>query len=263
MKVESIRLECGPQEFEVEIAVLGKGPPLVFLHALDGTEGAAPLLKTLAQDFTVYAPSHPGFGASSLPAGMMSMDDLAYFYLDLLAHLDLAGVTLVGSSLGGWLACEILVKDSSRFSDVILAGPLGYWQTDRRRNVLFDIFSVPAETWPGLFCETPTGFPAAHNGMAPDALLRIARNREAATLFGWSPHMSNPKLNQRLHRINKPVLMAWGSADRIAPVSYREGFASAVPSAKMEVLEGCGHFVHADNPGELAKMIARVSLKRT
>ena len=217
METSSIRLDCGAQQFEVETIILGQGPPLVFLHGIDEVEGATELLELLAQRFTVHAPSHPGFGASSLPSGTTSMDDLAYFYLDYLGHLDLRDVTLVGASLGGWLACEILVRDSSRFLAVALAAPLGFKKTAAMRNPLRDIFSLPEDTWPGLFCEKPAVFPAPSNDMAPASLLRIARDREAAALFGWSPYMTNPKLNQRLHRIASPALLVWGDADKIAP----------------------------------------------
>ena len=50
---------------ELEFFQAGGGPPLLFLHGLDGIEGAAPLQRELAKNFTVYAPSHPGFGASA------------------------------------------------------------------------------------------------------------------------------------------------------------------------------------------------------
>jgi len=55
----------------------------------------------------VIAPTHPGFGHAALPDWIDSVDDLAYIYLDLLYALDLRDVTVVGTSLGGWLAAEI------------------------------------------------------------------------------------------------------------------------------------------------------------
>ena len=72
----------------------------------------APVLDALARGGRVIAPSHPGFGASQLPKGMSTVDDLSYFYLDLLEQLDLDDVLVVGVGLGGWIAAEIAVKDS-------------------------------------------------------------------------------------------------------------------------------------------------------
>jgi pimeloyl-ACP methyl ester carboxylesterase len=44
------------------------------------------------------------------------MSDLAMFYLDLLEEAGLGNIHLIGNSLGGWLAAEILVRDRARFS---------------------------------------------------------------------------------------------------------------------------------------------------
>src|SRR5688500_2462283 len=77
----------------LELIVKGEGAPLLFLHGMDGVEGCAKINDLLARGFTVYAPSHPGFGASELPRAYSSIDDLAYFYLDLLEHFDLRDVT--------------------------------------------------------------------------------------------------------------------------------------------------------------------------
>ena len=71
------------------------------------------MLTELAKGGRVIAPSHPGFGTSQLPKGMTSVDDVSYFYLDLLEALDLHDVLVVGVGLGGWIAAEIAVKDSS------------------------------------------------------------------------------------------------------------------------------------------------------
>ena len=71
------------------------------------------MLTELAKGGRVIAPSHPGFGTSQLPKGMTTVDDLSYFYLDLLEQLDLRDVLVVGVGLGGWIAAEIAVKDST------------------------------------------------------------------------------------------------------------------------------------------------------
>ena len=94
----------------------GQGRPILFLHPGIGIDPAAPVLTELAKGGRVIAPSHPGFGTSQLPKGMTSVDDVSYFYLDLLEQLDLRDVLVVGVGLGGWLAAEIAVKNSTRLS---------------------------------------------------------------------------------------------------------------------------------------------------
>ena len=78
----------------------GKGRPILFLHPGIGIDPAAPVLAELARGGRVIAPSHPGFGASQLPKGMTSVDDVSYFYRDLLDQLDLRDVLAVGVEIG-------------------------------------------------------------------------------------------------------------------------------------------------------------------
>src|SRR4051794_28014270 len=82
---------------KVEVYEQGSGPPLLFLHPHTGNDPGAAALRRLARDFTVVAPSHPSFGRSDLPRWMKTVDDLSYFYLDLIETLDLRKVTLVGA----------------------------------------------------------------------------------------------------------------------------------------------------------------------
>jgi len=72
----------------VELIERGHGKPLLFLHPEIGIEPAAAVLDQLANRTRVLAPVHPGFGRSEQPKSFDTVDDLAYFYLDLLEHLD-------------------------------------------------------------------------------------------------------------------------------------------------------------------------------
>ena len=87
----------------------GIGQPLLFLHPGIGIDAKAPVLGYLSRAHRLIVPTHPGFGSSELPKGMSTVDDLAYFYLDLLEALDLREVALVGVSFGAWIAAEIAV----------------------------------------------------------------------------------------------------------------------------------------------------------
>src|SRR3954452_18107575 len=94
----------------VEYVEKGHGRPLLFLHPGIGLDPQAPVLDRMAERARVIAPSHPGFGGSEQPRHFSTVDDLAYFYLDLLDQLDLKDVTVVGVSLGGYIAAEMPIK---------------------------------------------------------------------------------------------------------------------------------------------------------
>src|SRR5436305_1144312 len=65
------------------------------------------------------------FGASDTPEWLDTIADLANFYLEFLDQLDLRDVHLVGSSLGGWIAADLAVRNASRLASLTLAGAAG------------------------------------------------------------------------------------------------------------------------------------------
>jgi pimeloyl-ACP methyl ester carboxylesterase len=243
------------QGVKLELVVKGKGAPLLFLHGMDGIEGCARIIEILARDFTVYAPSHPGFGASELPRSFSTVDDLAYFYLDLLDHFDLRAVTVVGFSLGGWIAAEILVKDASRVARLVLGAPLGLRTGERRTTHVTDLFMLDPKEADATMQATPAAQNVNLAALPERALERIARNAEAVCLFGWSPYLYNPKLHLRLHRIKVPTVLLWGEDDRFAPLGYAKRFAAQLREGRLETLTACGHRIYVDRPEVAAARI--------
>ena len=73
----------------VELRRAGAGEKLLFLHAGDGAAPAERLIGELAKTYSVVAPSHPGFDGSDLPDHFSTVEDLGYFYLDLIEALGL------------------------------------------------------------------------------------------------------------------------------------------------------------------------------
>src|SRR5471032_1489992 len=120
----------------------GSGPPLLFLHPGIGIDPKAPVLDLLARNHRVIAPTHPGFGNSDLPKGMSTVDDLSYFYLDLLEAHDLREVAVVGVSFGAWIAAEIAVKTTERLSRLVLANAVGIKVADRETRDIVDIWAL-------------------------------------------------------------------------------------------------------------------------
>jgi pimeloyl-ACP methyl ester carboxylesterase len=92
---------------ELEIFERGRGEPLFYLHGGAGVGSDIPFLELIAKERRVIAPSHPGFGRSSLPDWLDSVDDINHVYLELMDRLGLMRVDLVGFSIGGWIAAEI------------------------------------------------------------------------------------------------------------------------------------------------------------
>jgi len=241
---------------DVEIIEAGSGRPLLFLHPMIGLRSAAPALAALAAQGRIIAPSHPGFGRSERPADFDSVDDLAFFYLDLMAELDLREAVLIGCDIGGWIAAEIAVRSTERIAALVLAGATGIRVGDRDMQDLADIFALPKAEVDRLSFHDPVHAALDIAAMSEAEVTALARNREATALYGWSPYLHHPKLRGRLRRAAVPALVLWGEQDGIAPVAYGRAYAQALPNARFETIAACGHYPHIEQPDIFAARIA-------
>jgi pimeloyl-ACP methyl ester carboxylesterase len=239
----------------IEMIERGQGRPLLFLHPGIGIAADAPVLDALAARARVLAPTHPGFGHSEVPKGFDSVDDLAYFYLDMLDQLALDDVAVVGVSLGGWIAAAIAIKSTARISRLVLANAVGIKVGGREQRDIADIFAVTEDELLALaYCDPKAG-KRDYKAM-PDAEVKAAaRNREATARYAWSPYMHDPKLKGRLHRIRIPTLLLWGTHDRVLSEPYGRAYCAAIPGARFQPIARAGHFPHLEQPQEFADKV--------
>ncbi|MPZ41241.1 MAG: alpha/beta fold hydrolase [Rhizobiales bacterium] len=233
----------------------GTGTPLLFLHPGIGIDRAAPVLDRLASHARLIAPTHPGFGNSEQPPTFDSVDDLSYFYLDLLDELDLKNVTLVGVSLGGWIAAAMAIKSTARIARLVLANPVGIKVGGRETRDIADIYAMPEKEFNERAYADPTIGARDYKTMAEADVRAAARNREATARYAWSPYMHDPKLKARLHRIKIPTLFLWGDCDRILSEHYGRAYASMIPGARFELVAKAGHFPHLEQADKFARRV--------
>jgi pimeloyl-ACP methyl ester carboxylesterase len=232
----------------LELVDRGDGRPLLFLHAGEGLAPERPWLEYLSRSHRVIAPWHPGYGNSPLIDGSGSVDDLAYLYLDLAAELELENAVLVGAYLGGWVAAEMMVRSTARFSHLVLVDPLGIKLRGRDERDIADMHALPHAEYLRLAWADPARDAVDFTQLPDSELAAIARGREAFALYGWKPYMHNPRLKRWLHRIDRPALLLWGAEDRIVTPAYGEGWRQAIPGAGLETIPGAGHFPHWEQP---------------
>ena len=240
---------------KVETIDRGKGRPILFLHPSIGIDPAAPVLAALAKAGRVIAPSHPGFGNSELPKGMSTVDDLSYFYLDLIEQLDLKDMLVVGVGIGAWLAAEIATKTTERLSQLVMVNAVGVKVGDRETRDIVDIWALTADEFNAIAYFDPKAGQHDYKNLPAAESLTAARNREATARLAWSPYMHNPKLKRRLHRIDIPTLFLWGAADRVLSEPYGRAYCAMIPGARFESIERAGHFPHVEQPEDVARRV--------
>jgi pimeloyl-ACP methyl ester carboxylesterase len=216
----------------------GKGPPLVFLHGAGGHTGWLPFMEALSAEFAVFAPEHPGFGRSDDPPWLDDVADLAYFYLDLLAALGLDGVHLMGTSLGGWIAAELAVRNTARLKSLTLIGAVGVTAAG---EPIDDIFRMPVDENLRRFYADPARAARRLATLAQADPELIARNRAIVARLAYRPRFHNPQLAKWLHRITVPTLLVWGEKDGLVPPRFGEAYRALIPGSRLVILPDAGH----------------------
>src|SRR6185437_5201499 len=112
----------------------GQGPPVILLHGLGGTKASfLPTVSALADEFTLIAPDHLGFGESEKPIG--APYDAKFFAKSitaLLDELDIDSAHTIGNSMGGRVALELGIRYPDRVNKLVLLSPSLAWLKDRK-----------------------------------------------------------------------------------------------------------------------------------
>lgn len=242
---------------DLEVFRGGVGPTLLLLHGSYGWWGWEQVHDRLAERFDVFAPSHPGFGRSARPPKVDTIDDLAYYYLDLIADR-FAPAAVVGFGLGGWIACEMAVRCPHAIPRLVLVDSVGIKISDRESRDIADPFILPADAIQAMMWHDPSArsVPIPSPQLPEATNERMLRNQEAAMVYGWKPFMHNPKLRQRLHRVTCPSLVVWGEEDRIVNAAYGRAIAEAIPGARFLALPDAGHYPHREQTEAFVQAVA-------
>jgi pimeloyl-ACP methyl ester carboxylesterase len=232
---------------ELELFEDGAGPPLLLLHPGRGFVAGDAHVAMLARTRHLIAPSHPGFGRSSLPMWLDHPADIAHVYLELLDTLGLAQVDVIGGSIGGWITAEMAAMAPERFGRIVLVGPVGVKIGPSDKLDMPDVFAMRPENLPELLFHDPSKRrdPAT---MSDEELAVTVRNWETLALLAWEPYMHNPKLRHRLHRVKNPVLFLRGASDGLISADYIAKYAGLLPNARVEPIPGAGHVPESEQP---------------
>lgn len=238
----------------------GSGEALLYLHGANGVTGPQPFMETLARGHDLWVPEHPGFGQSDEPGWLGNIHDLAYFYLDFLRAQKLSRVHVVGSSIGGWLALEMAVRDTSRMASLTLIGPSGIRAPGVQAGDIF-LWS-PEELVRNTFHDAALAQKVLAMPQTPEQQEIALKNRYTLARLAWEPRLYDPHLHKWLKRIDVPSLIVWGEEDRILPAAWAEAFRVAMPQAQIRLIPNCGHLPQTEKPAEFCDILQKFLARR-
>lgn len=239
----------------------GAGPPLLLLHGL-GSSGKdwEAIVPTLAAHHRVVVPDVRGHGRSEKPAGPYGVPLFARDIAAFCDRLGLSSVHVVGLSMGGMLAFELVVKrpDLVRSLVIINSGPDMVPRTLGMRAALMLRVWLLRVLGPAGLARVVAGklFPKPEQAALRQQIEeRLAQNdkdvylRATRGLIGWS-------VLDRLSEIACPVLVLASDRD-YTPVHLKEAYAARISGAQVEVLKDSGHAAPAENPDQVLDAIER------
>jgi pimeloyl-ACP methyl ester carboxylesterase len=233
------------------VQIAGEGEPLVYLHGAGTVTGFDALLP-LADRFKLIVPFHPGFGPSVDDPAIDSVHDYRRHYLDLFDELELEELSLIGHSMGGWIAANFAVDHARRIRRLVLVAPLGLKVDEHPTQ---DLFAIPGPELAGYLAADLSVF-EGHIPVPPTPEFLADGYREmtsAARVLWERPY--DLKLGRWLHRLTMPTLILWGEADRMIPPGQAPVWAQHIPGAEVRMLPGVGHLVF-DESSEATEAVA-------
>jgi pimeloyl-ACP methyl ester carboxylesterase len=246
------RRESFADGLTVRIDEQGSGLPMLVLHGGGGPQTVSGLAKALSERAHVLVPTHPGFAGEPRPEWFDSIDDLALTYLELLERLDLRDVMVIGSSIGGWIASEMAVRDTARLSSIVLIDAVGIHVDG---HPIADVFPLTSDELLALSFHNPAAFRVDPATVSPEQAAAIAANFQALKVYDQGQGMSDLKLRHRLRRVSIPVLVVWGESDRVVDPDYGRAYAQSFPHARFALISEAGHLPQIEQPVRLLRLV--------
>lgn len=248
-------------------------PPILLIHgfgaAIDHWRSNIP---ALSESYTVYAIDLLGFGGSEKPPINYSIHLWVEQVLGFWQKFIKVPMTIVGNSIGALVAAiaashhpeiasgvvTISLPDIAAFNAMV---PKFLQPIERAVKAIVSailvkpLFHLIRQPW--IIRLILKGIVYSNRHRVDDRLVEIiakpARDRQAAEAFLRLNRSLNqpdysPSLTQALTQLQAPLLILWGSSDRLIPPSEGKRLVQYAPNATLIYLEGLGHCAHDDNP---------------
>lgn len=252
---------------------MGEGTPLVFIHGLSGCwQNWLENIPHFARTHRVIALDLPGFGASPMPPWELTIPAYGRFVRDFCERLGIELCSLVGNSMGGFIASEVAITEPERVDDLTLVSAAGITWARARREPAEMLARVGRAAAP-LFLRfelsairRPKIREGAFRGVFhdPNALRRELLWENVVPAF-QSPGYFDAMLNlvgydirDRLEEIGVPTLIVWGRNDRVVPVPAALSYKKRIgDNAELVIFDECGHVPEMERPLRFNRLLER------
>ena len=233
------------------------GRPILILHGGGGPQTVASIPAGLDRAHVIL-PTHPGFEGEPRPEWFNSFDDLAFAYLELLERLNLRDVLVIGSSIGGWIASEMALRDTThRIRGLVLINGVGIVVDG---HPVPDVSTLTPAELGALSFHNPAALRIDPSTITPEQIATRKANTETLYVYDSQRLGGDPKLQRRLKHVKIPVLVVWGESDRVADLEYGHVYAQSFPNARFEPIPEAGHLPQIEQPERLINVVRNFAI---
>ena len=228
---------------------VGAGPTVILLHGLADDVGVwGSVMPALAAKHRVIALDQVGFGRSDKPLLNYRVSTFVDFLDGFLNELKIKRASLVGNSLGGWVAADFALKHPDRIERLVLSDAAGYAALaktmDPRALNALRLASREDIRYLGPLTFRDKRF-------YEDVDLAFKQRVTAGDSYTVSQFLDSmirgeDVLDGQLGAIEKPTLILWGRDDKLIPVSFAARFNKEINASQLRIIDGCGHMPHVE-----------------
>lgn len=236
---------------------VGTGEAVVFIHGSGpGASGHSNFKQNYpafaAAGYRVIVPDLPGYGASSKPQTVYSLDFFVSALSGLLDALDIQRCVLVGNSLGGAIAIKLALDQPRRVSRLVLMAPGGLMDKEQYYLQMEGIQKMGAAFANGELNDAAGMRRLLSLQLFDPALISDETVAERVAVVGQQPacvltSMQVPNLTSRLPELQCPILGFWGINDKFCPASGAQTLLAACRRIRFVLLRECGHWVMVEH----------------
>jgi pimeloyl-ACP methyl ester carboxylesterase len=232
----------------------GSGPTVILLHGLGGSSQVWQFnIAALAEKYHVVVPDQIGFGKSDKPLVNYRIRTYVDFLDQFCKQLGIERASLVGNSMGGWIATAFTAAFPDRVDKLVLVDAAGYAPPK----------DLDTRTFYGLNPTTREGMKVLvakvfYNKLfLTDAAIDQAIATRLAAGDGYTINSITASiirgedfLDDAVKTIKRPTLIIWGRQDGLVPLAEGEHFNKDIAGSKLVVFDQCGHMPNVEKPAE-------------
>lgn len=232
----------------------GSGPNVILLHGLGGSsQGWQFNIGPLAEKFHVYVPDQIGFGKSDKPLVNYRIRTYVDFLDQFCKQLKIERATLVGNSMGGWIAAAFTAAFPDRVDKLVLVDAAGYAPPkDFDTRVFFALNPTTRDAMKVLVSKVFYNKAFQTDDMIDAAIAARLAAGDGFTIKSITESIIRGEdfLDDTVKTIKRPTLIVWGREDGLTPVSDAERFHKDIAGSKLVVFDQCAHVPNLEKPGE-------------